>query len=332
MKSASAYVIGGSGYTGGELLRMLGEHPNIGEIFVSSRSLIGRDASEIHRGLPPGLSFEDFDASKADSCDFVFTCTPHTKAMEFSKNIKKAKIVDLSADFRLKDYKIYEDTYKVKHSAKELLGEAVYGLPEIHRKEIKKARIVANPGCLASGAILALYPLAKEFGATIERVVIDSKTGISGAGKEATDDTHFAWVNENVRPYQVTCHRHVPEIEQECGMGVHFTPHVVPLTRGIQTTLHVFTEADDVAIIEAYEKAYANEPFTRVTKYIPTPLEVRGSNNCLVGGFARDCERFLVFSAMDNLVKGASGQAIQNMNIMAGWDETLGLETCGLCP
>ena len=326
---AKVYVIGGSGYTGEELLRILANHPKVDGISVSSRQHMGKKVSELHPGLEIDLKFEDFNAKKANDCDFVFTCTPHTKAMEYAVQLD-TRIIDLSADFRLKNASVYEKTYQVRHTATELIPEAVYGLPEIHRKEIKKTRILANPGCLATGAILAILPLARNF--KVKRVIIDSKTGISGAGKEPSEGSHFCWVNENVTPYKVASHRHVPEMEQELGMKVFFTPHVVPMTRGIETTVHAFVEGDLEKLRDVYKKAYKDEPFTKVVDRIPSVQAVRGSNYCHVGGFTEDGERTVIFSAIDNLVKGASGAAVQNMNIMAGFKETIGLEQLGICP
>lgn len=325
----SVYIIGGSGYTGEELLRILLNHPKIDEIRVSSRQLQGKKLGEVHAGLEADLKFEDYDEKRANDSDFVFTCTPHTKAMEYAVKLD-TKIVDLSADFRLKNVATYESTYQVKHTATELIPQAVYGLPELHRKEIKKARLVANPGCLATGSILAIYPLARNFKA--DKIILDAKTGISGAGKEPTESNIFSWVNENFIPYKVANHRHKPEIEQETGLKVYFTPHVAPMTRGIETTVHAFVKGDLEKVSDIYKKAYKDEPFTKVVDRIPTVQAVRGSNYCHIGGFTQDSDRLVLFSAIDNLVKGASGAAVQNMNIMAGFKETEGLSQYGLCP
>lgn len=326
---ADVYIIGGSGYTGGELLRILGTHPKVDGIRISSRQHQGKKVGELHPNITLDIKFEDYDNKKANDADFVFTCTPHTKAMEYAKGLD-TKIVDLSADFRLKDAKVYEETYQVKHTAPELIPGAVYGLPEIHRAEIKKARLVANPGCLATGAILALYPLARNY--KVRTVVVDSKTSISGAGREPTETSIFGNVNENIIPYKVSKHRHIPEMEQETGLKVHFTPHVAPVSRGILTSVHAFAEGDLEKVKDVYKKAYRDEPFTKVIDGMPNVLAVRGSNYCNVGGFTEDRGRLVLFSAIDNLVKGASGAAVQNMNIMAGFKETLGLEQLGLCP
>jgi len=326
---ANVYVIGGSGYTGGDLLRILLNHPKIEKITVSSRQHQGKRLSEQHPALETDITFEDYNEKKANDADFVFTCTPHTKAMEYASKLD-TKIIDLSADFRLKSAMVYEKTYQVKHTAPELIPQAVYGLPEIRRKEIKKTRILANPGCMATSAILALWPLARNF--KVERVVVDTKTGISGAGREPTETNIFGWVDENMIPYKVMGHRHVAEMEQETGLKVYFTPHIAPMSRGILTSVHAFAQGDMERVRDIYKKAYKDEPFTKVVDKIPTPLAVRGSNYCHIGGFTQDGDRLVLFSALDNLVKGASGQAVQNMNIMAGWDEKAGIGNLGLCP
>jgi N-acetyl-gamma-glutamyl-phosphate reductase len=324
-----AYIVGGSGYTGGELLRILLRHPKIDGIRISSRQYQGKKVGEVHSNITDDLTFEDFDKKAANDSDFVFLCTPHTKAMEYAVQLD-TKIIDLSADFRLKNAKTYEEVYKVKHAAPELIPEAVYGLPELHRGGIKKARIVANPGCLATGAILALWPLVKNY--HVDKLIVDSKTGISGAGKKASEKTHFCKVSENLIPYKVSGHRHIAEMEQELGKDIYFTPHIVPMARGIETTVHAFVKGDLEGILDKYREAYGDEAFTKVVEGIPTVLDVRGSNYCHVGGFTEDKDRLVLFSAIDNLVKGASGQAVQNMNIMAGFRETLGLDQLGLSP
>lgn len=325
----SVYIIGGSGYTGGELLRILLRHPKVDEIKISSRKHQGKTTRMVHPNITEDIKFEDFDISSATDADFVFLCTPHTKAMEYASQID-TRIIDLSADFRLKSAERYEETYKVKHTAPELIPQAVYGLPELHREGIKKARIVANPGCFATGAILALWPLAKYY--DVDKIIIDSKTGVSGAGKEAKETTHFPWINDNIIAYKVGSHRHVPEMEQETGTKVHFTPHLCPFTRGILTTVHAFVKGDLEKVVDIYEKTYETEPFTKVVDEVPTVLEVRGSNYCHIGGFTQENDRLVLFSAIDNLVKGASGQAVHNMNIMAGFKEELGLSQLGICP
>lgn len=296
---------------------------------MSSRQYVGKRVNTVHRGIEGELTFEKYDKRVAEGCDFVFVCTPHTKAMEYVAELS-TRIIDLSADFRLREVKTYEAVYRKAHTAPELLREAVYGLPEIHRKEIKRARIVANPGCFATGAILALWPLVRKY--DIKEVIIDAKTGVSGAGREPNEKTHFPWANENVIPYLPVGHRHIAEMEQELGIKVFFTPHMVPMSRGIETTVHALmnTEVEDVK--KAYEEAYGDEPFVDVVDWVPTVLEARGSNYCKIGGFSQEEGRLVLFSVIDNLIKGASGQAVQNMNIMWGFKEDEGLQQLPLAP
>jgi N-acetyl-gamma-glutamyl-phosphate reductase len=316
-------VVGGSGYAGGELLRLLAGHSEAKVKLVTSREHAGSSISSVHPELRKvtDARFSEMSADALNACDFVFFATPHGAAMRIAPEIT-TRIIDLSADFRL-SAAAYEKAYGAKHSCPQLLREAAYGLPELHREKIRKARIVACPGCFPTGAILAAHPLAKR----AEAIVIDSKTGVSGAGKEPTEKTHFPSVNENVVPYSVSSHRHVPEIEQELGVRVHFTPHLVPITRGILTSCHVLVKKDMDAgsVHELYESTYSNESFVRVSQHVPSLLAVARTNFCDIGGFAADAGRTLVFSAIDNLVKGAAGQAVQCMNVMARIGETEGL-------
>ncbi|MDK2790757.1 MAG: N-acetyl-gamma-glutamyl-phosphate reductase [Methanothermococcus sp.] len=338
-------IIGGTGYTGSELLRILSNHPEVEIEYVTSRKEDGKKVTDLHthlRGLGnlDELEFKNISPEQIDS-DIVFCATPHGASMKIVPQLyeKGLKVIDLSGDYRFENMETYEEWYKLKHTGK---LDAVYGLPELHRNEIKKAKVVANPGCFPTGAILALAPLAKE-GLIEERVIIDSKTGVSGAGVEASQTTHFPNVNENINPYKITTHRHTPEIEKELnklstdGLKVSFTPHLAPLTRGILTTAHTFLKDDSIKrdeIIDLYKTFYKNEPFVRVFESGMVSLTgVRGSNFCDIGGFEIDrYGRLVVVSAIDNLVKGASGQAIQNMNIIAGFDEKEGLFTGSLRP
>lgn len=316
-------VVGGSGYAGGELLRLLAGHGEAKIKLVTSREHAGKSVSSVHPELRKvtDARFGDMSADALNACDFVFFATPHGASMKIVPELT-TRVIDLGADFRL-SAAAYEKAYGAKHECPQLLREATYGLPELHRGKIKKARIVACPGCFPTGAILAAHPLVKY----ADALILDSKTGVSGAGKEPTQTTHFPSVNENVVPYSVSSHRHVPEIERELGMRVHFTPHLVPITRGILTSCHMLMkkETDAGEALAAYEKAYSGEPFVRVSQHVPSLLAVARTNFCDIGGFAADAERTLVFSAIDNLVKGAAGQAVQCMNVMAGIGETEGL-------
>ncbi|MGZ7044652.1 MAG: N-acetyl-gamma-glutamyl-phosphate reductase, partial [Methanobacterium sp.] len=305
---------------------------------ATSRQYKGINVSKIHpqlRGLE--IKFKDVEPENIDA-DLVFTATPHGASMNIVPELidRDIKVVDLSGDYRFDDISVYEKWYGLKHSAP---IEAVYGLPEIYRDKIKKSNLVANPGCFPTGAILATLPLVKENLAG--NIIIDSKTGVSGAGIKPTDVTHFPNCSDNVIPYAVTTHRHMPEIQQEVSKGgnvkVSFTPHLVPVIRGIITTVHTFLKEDvnSKDVKKAYESFYNGEPFVRILDLdeIPRLSAVRGSNYCDIGCFQIDPnDRIVIISAIDNLVKGASGQAIQNMNIMFGFEETESIDVIGLHP
>lgn len=333
-------IIGGSGYTGAELLRLLSVHPIAMVEAVTSRRFKGMQVGSVHKGLGKfyDLEFEDAGAREiGERSDVVFLAVPHKTAMEFVPDLMDTGVIviDFSADYRLNP-DVYEATYEVKHTDRE--RKAVYGLTELHREEVKDARLVANPGCFPTGAILAAAPLVME--GLVERVVFDSKTGISGAGADPTSVTHYPNVAENAVPYRINNHRHVPEIKQELNrfgdLKVHFTPHIIPSVRGILTTAHLFLkeEVSEEEIRGLYGDMYREENFVRVLGVgeIPSLAAVRGSNFCDIGGFKIEEDRVIVISAIDNLVKGASGQAIQNMNVVMGLDETMGLWTPGLPP
>ncbi|MEE8168322.1 MAG: N-acetyl-gamma-glutamyl-phosphate reductase [Candidatus Hydrothermarchaeales archaeon] len=339
-------IIGASGYTGGELLRLLAMHPECEVSCATSRRLNGKSIASVHPNLRGilDMKFVKPDEEKiASKCDFVFTATPHGTSMKVVPGFVESgmKVVDLSGDFRFKDTKIYERYYHVRHEHPEV--EAVYGLPELHRQEIKDASLVANPGCYPVSAILGLAPMVKRGAVDVERIVVDSKSGISGAGAIPSDKTHFIANAESVLAYNASSHRHLPEIEEELRrinekVMVSFVPHLVPLIRGISTTIHCFLEADieSESLQELYSKFYSGEPFIRIMDVGETPRlsAVRASNYIDIGCFEVDKERkrCIVVSALDNLVKGASGNAVQNMNIMMGYDETLGLTQVGVHP
>ncbi|MDW7726610.1 MAG: N-acetyl-gamma-glutamyl-phosphate reductase [Candidatus Methanoperedens sp.] len=332
-------IIGGSGYTGGELLRLLAQHPDANVVAVTSRRLKGQDVSKTHRHLGKiyDLKFEDPSPQDiASRTDIVFTAVPHGTAMQVVPGLIDAgvKVIDLSADYRLKTG-IFESTYNLKHTDPR---EAVYGIPELH-PEVAGQSFIANPGCYPTGASLAAAPLADA--GIIERVVFDSKSGISGAGADPSEVSHYPNMAENIQAYKLTNHRHRAEIVQELSRldkgieSVSFTPHVIPSVRGILTTAHVFIEkqTDRDEVDRIYNDFYRDKPFIRMIDSIPMPGNVRGSNFCDIG-FEIDkfSNRIVVISAIDNLVKGASGQAIQNMNLMFGLDEITGLWTPGVAP
>ncbi|NYT02584.1 MAG: N-acetyl-gamma-glutamyl-phosphate reductase [Methanosarcinales archaeon] len=336
-------IIGGSGYTGGELLRLLSTHPEAKVVSVTSRKLAGKRVDSVHqhiRGLCD-LSFEAPRAAEmAERCDVVFTAVPHGTAMDWVPALldNGARVIDLSADYRL-PLEVFEAAYGIKHRA---FREAAFGMPELH-PEVRGARLVANPGCYPTGASLAAAPLVNA--GLVDRVVFDSKSGISGAGAEPTDTSHYPNLAENVRGYKLTTHRHYPEIRQELTrldskVKVSFTPHVVPAIRGILTTAHAFVreEARDVIqdreeISRIYREFYKEAHFIRFPTGVPMLGAVRGSNFCDIAFEAeKGSDRVVIISAIDNLVKGASGQAIQNMNLMMGLDETTGLWFPGGAP
>lgn len=336
-------IVGGSGYTGGELLRLLANHPEVKVVAVTSRKLAGKPVTTVHPHLKSiySLNFEALAAKEAaERCDIVFTAVPHGTAMDWVPELLDAgtRVIDLSSDYRLPT-EIFEKTYATKHRAPR---EAVFGLPELH-PEVAQAKLVGNPGCYPTGATLAVAPLAKA--GLVDRVVYDSKSGISGAGMEPTETSHYPNMSQNVIPYKLTAHRHVPEIKQELsllspGIKVNFTPHVIPSVRGILTTAHVFarpgaeeTLQDRGQVAGIYREFYKNAPFLRMADAVPRLSSVRGSNFCDIAFEPeKGSDRLVVISAIDNLVKGASGQAIQNMNLMAGFDEKAGLWLAGMAP
>lgn len=341
MSKIDVAIIGASGYTGGELMRLLINHPKVNIKYVTSRKNEGVDVSALHPNLEDvDLQFSNPEPTQVDA-DVVFSALPHGASMKLVPQFLDdgSKVIDLSGDFRFSDPKVYEKWYNIEHIHPEL--EAVFGLPEINRELIKDADLIANPGCFPTGAILSSLPIVEN--ELVDRIVIDSKTGVSGAGVNPSQTTHYPVCADNIKPYAIASHRHTPEIREQLhnfGSGdvkVSFTPHLVPVTRGILTTNHSFLK-DDVSaedVYNLYAEYYKDEPFTQVLKDNKLPLlaSVRGSNNCQIGAISvDDVGQLVVIAAIDNLVKGASGQAIQNMNIMFGFDEKDGLRNAGLFP
>lgn len=341
--TVTAAVVGASGYTGVELFRLLAGHPEVKLIGAYDIHNVGKLVGEVHPNLREivNLKIVKPDYLKIGKrTDVVFVATPHRVAMKFVPKLLKgkAKIIDLSADYRFDDVKVYE-RYYTKHESPMVKG--VYGLPELHRAKIKRARLVANPGCYPTAATLSLAPLIKQRLIDLDHIVIDAKTGTSGAGATPSEATHHPLVCANIRAYAATTHRHAPEINQELSklaggnVEAHFTPHLVSIVRGILSTTHVFLRksTSKKSLLDLYRKFYASEPFVRVLEELPQVNFVVGSNYCDIG-FEPDAagNRLVVVSAIDNLVKGASGQAIQNMNLMFGFDETEGLEVPALRP
>ncbi|MBI5587383.1 MAG: N-acetyl-gamma-glutamyl-phosphate reductase [Deltaproteobacteria bacterium] len=324
-------ILGASGYTGFELLRILANHPNARITEATSRQYKGKTVPDVFpslRGFYDGLVFSDPEDFKRIRVDAVFSALPHGASQEVVPALLEAdnRVIDLSADFRLRDDSVYRAWYG-EHKADFLLKEAVYGLPELYREPIKDALLVANPGCYPTGAILALSPLLKEGLIDTDSVIVDSKSGVSGAGRGANLDTSYVEVSSGFKAYKVGSHRHAPEIEQELSVqagvpvSVTFTPHLIPASRGILSTAYANLKKS-VATAELhniYAESYGKEPFVRVLPEgkFPDISQVRGSNFCDIGLFADGKrKKVIVVSAIDNLVKGASGQAVQNMNIM----------------
>lgn len=338
-------IIGASGYTGGELIRILSNHSEVEISTLTSRKHEGENISKVHPHIRnTNFVFEDLIPCNIDA-DLIFTATPHGASMNIVPDIieRGYKCIDLSGDYRFDDISVYEKWYDLKHTSCETELSAVYGLPEIHRDEIKNAKLVANPGCFPTGAILTGLPLSKN--KIVDNIIFDSKTGVSGAGISPNEATHYPNCADNVNPYKVTTHRHSPEIQKELAkfsnIKTSFTPHLVPVIRGILTTSHSFlndessTSYDSNKIAKLYKNFYKNEPFTRVLDdgEIPKLSAVCGSNFADIGCFEIDENGHLVvISAIDNLVKGASGQAVHNMNIMCGFNETESLDYFALHP
>jgi N-acetyl-gamma-glutamyl-phosphate reductase len=344
-------VAGASGYMGAELMRLLITHPHVQLTRVTSERLAGQPVSATFPSLRrcTDLSFEALDPeSIASTVDFCFLALPHTESQQVVPRLRRAgvRVIDLSADYRIKDVETFTRWYKTPHSDPPGLLEAVYGLPELHRKAITTAQLVANPGCYPVGAILALVPLLRAGIAEAEGVVVDSKSGVTGAGAQGrqVDPIYlYTEANENLRAYNVGSHRHTPEMEQELSqvagraVTVSFTPHLVPINRGLYTTASVrLSRACDTRELRAlYEEFYAGEPFVRILPeaQAPTTRAVLGSNYCDVNVVVDPrARRAICLSAIDNLGKGGSHQAVQNLNLMFGWDERAGLTAPPLYP
>jgi N-acetyl-gamma-glutamyl-phosphate reductase len=317
-------VLGAAGYAGAVASALLHRHPHFELAFVTARSDAGVRLDEVHPRSRVPLQLEEYDPDRHSQVDAAVVAYPHGAAAPVVAELRErgVRVVDLSADFRLQELGTYETWYG-DHPAPELIGDAVYGLPELHRVEIAAADLVANPGCYPTAAILALAPLARA--GLLGDVVIDAKSGVSGAGREPTHDKHFVAVDETVTPYKVGWHRHTPEIEQELG-GVHvtFTPHLVPIAHGELVSCYVTpTRAGDVR--ELYD-VYAEEPWVEVVEGPPGMQEVRETNFCRISVHDdRRTGRVIVFATIDNLWKGTSSQAVQNLNLMFGRDESEGL-------
>lgn len=339
-------VLGATGYAGVELLRILIRHPRVRLTVVTSQQFAGKRVSEVYPSLVGkcDLVLEKIKPQKiASQTDLAFAALPHETSMDVVSDLVEQgkRVIDLSADFRLHDPKTYLRWYR-PHKAPHLLRKAIYGLAEIHRKGIVKARLVANPGCYSTGAVLGLAPLfAKKM--VQGTVLIDAKSGVTGAGRSSAVELSFSEVNENLKAYNVGDHRHTPEIEQELSqiakrsVSVLFAPHLVPMSRGILSTMYVELKKSpgEGDLTRLYKDFYRQGPFIRIlpSGCFPQTKEVRDSNDCAIG-FRYDSRvgRLVVITAIDNLVKGAAGQAVQNMNLMYGWSEVEGLRGAALVP
>lgn len=341
-------IIGATGYAGSELVRILLGHKDVEIKWYGSRSYIDKKYASIYQNffqLVDANCMDDNMEVLADQVDVIFTATPQglCASLVNEEILSKVKIIDLSADFRIKDVKVYEEWYKLEHKSPQFIEEAVYGLCEINREDVKKARLVANPGCYTTCSILTCYPLVKEGIIDPNTIIVDAKSGTSGAGRGAKVDNLFCEVNENMKAYGVATHRHTPEIEEQLGYAcgekitINFTPHLVPMNRGILATAYASLKKDVTyeEVKAIYDKYYADEKFVRVLEkdVCPQTKWVEGSNYVDVN-FKIDLRtnRIIMMGAIDNLVKGAAGQAVQNMNLMFGLKESEGLELVPMFP
>lgn len=341
-------IIGATGYAGGELVRILTGHKDAEIKWYGSRSYIDKKYADVYQNMfqiVDAVCMDDNMEELASQVDVIFTATPQglCASLVNEEILSKTKIIDLSADFRLKDVGIYEEWYKLEHKSPQFIEEAVYGLCEVNREDVKKARLVANPGCYTTCSILTAYPLAKEGLIDMDTLIIDAKSGTSGAGRGAKLPNLYCEVNENIKAYGVASHRHTPEIEEQLGYAagkkvvLNFTPHLVPMNRGILVTEYakLMKEVSYEEVKAVYDKYYGSEKFVRVLEkdVCPETKWVEGSNYVDIG-FKIDprTNRIIMMGAIDNLVKGAAGQAVQNMNLMFGLPESEGLELVPMFP
>jgi N-acetyl-gamma-glutamyl-phosphate reductase len=341
----SVGIVGGTGYTGSELMRLLAQHPGARVEVLTSRKEAGQRADAMFPNLRGhvDISFSAPDPARLAECDVVFYATPHGVAMQDAVALldRGVRVIDLSADFRLRDPLVFRHWYHLDHAAPALLEEAVYGLPEMNRSAIEGARLVANPGCYPTAVQLAVMPLLRSDRATVESVIADCKSGVSGAGREAKLGSLFCETADNFKAYGVSGHRHAPEIEQGLAdmagrpVATTFVPHLLPLVRGIHATVYLRLDRPVSDLQTLYEAAYAAEPFVDVLPAgaHPETRHVRAVNTCRMAVHqGPDPRTVIVLSVIDNLVKGAAGQAVQNMNLMFGLDERCGLDAVPLSP
>lgn len=341
----SAGIVGGTGYTGVELLRILSLHPHVEVTKVTSRSDDGKRVDGLYpslRGLCNAV-FSSPDIENLADCEVVFFATPNGTAMLMAEQLlaRGVKVIDLSADFRLTDVEEWQHWYGMKHACPDLIKEAVYGLPEVNRETIKNSNLLACPGCYPTAVQLGFLPLIENGLVNLQHLIADVKSGVSGAGRKAELATLMSETGESFKAYSVTGHRHLPEIRQGLSaiakqpIGLTFVPHLTPMIRGIHATLYVQSQSKIEEIQSLYEQRYQNELFVDVLPpgSHPDTRNVRGSNNCQIGLFKpQNADTLVILSVIDNLVKGAAGQAVQNMNLMFGFAEDSGLKTVALYP
>jgi N-acetyl-gamma-glutamyl-phosphate reductase len=344
-------VVGGTGYTGVELLRLLVTHPQVKLLHVTSRAEAGNKVADLFPNLRgfTDICFSEPAVETLAECDVVFFATPNGTAMKMVPQLveKGVRVIDLAADFRLRDVAVWKQWYGMDHACENILAEAVYGLPEINRAAIKDAKVVANPGCYPTAVTLGFLPLIEQGLVDDQHLIADAKSGVSGAGRGASVAVLQAESSENFKPYAVDGHRHLPEIKQTLGqvasheIGLTFVPHLVPMIRGIEASLYATvsagtdTDLQQPDLQKLYVEHYADEPFVDILPAgtMPETRSVKGANHCRISIFMpQQGDTIVVSSVIDNLVKGAAGQAVQNMNIMFAFDETLGLNQVALLP
>ena len=348
MQKIKVGIVGGTGYTGVELLRILSQHPDVELCAITSRSEAGLPVAQMFPSLRGvvDLSFSDPNSGLLETCDVVFFATPHGVAMVQAPALLAAgvRVIDLGADFRIKDAAVFEQWYKIPHTCTDILSEAVYGLTELNRDAVKTARIVANPGCYPTPIQLGLFPLLKNSLADVSQIIADCKSGVSGAGRKAEVGTLFSESSDSMKAYGVAGHRHTPETVAQlnqfarASVNLIFTPHLTPMIRGMHSTLYVRLneqgkQLDNQALQDLFERQYADEPFVDVMPWgsHPETRSVRGSNMLRIA-LQRHGDLLIILVVQDNLVKGASGQAVQNMNMMFGLAENAGLGMVSLMP
>ena len=345
MAAIKVGIVGGTGYTGVELLRLLVRHPDVELAVITSRGEAGRQVSELYpnlRGLVD-LAFSEPELESLAQCDLVFFATPNGIAMTQVPELlaRGVRVIDLAADFRIKDLAVWSQWYGMEHACPDAVAEAVYGLPEVNREQIRDARLVANPGCYPTATQLGFLPLLEQGLINRRRLVADCKSGVSGAGRGASVPMLMCEASESFKAYGVAGHRHLPEIKQGLSeaagfpVGLTFVPHLTPMIRGIHATLYGVLKDPADNLQQIFEERYADEPFVDVMPAgsLPETRSVKGANHCRIAVYRpQDDDTVVVLSVIDNLVKGAAGQAVQNMNIMFGLEETAGLEIVALLP